>query len=88
VLKDVSLNELNTSHDYLEKGRQLAEGISDECVRSEIILGIDCATAGIRRAQNKPLNSQERDQLIAEYKRVWLKRARVGGLEESLSNLI
>ena len=88
VLKDVNPSELNESLDHLEKGRQLAEGISDECVRSEIILGIDCAVAGIRRAQNKPLSSQERDQLVAEYKRVWLKRARVGGLEESLSNLI
>lgn len=88
ILKEVSLGELNDSLDLLEKGRQLAKGISDECVRSEIILGIDCATAGIRRAQHQPLNSHERDQLIAEYKRVWLKRARVGGLEESLSNLI
>lgn len=88
VLKEVSPSELNDSLDLLEKGRQLAEGISDECVRSEIILGIDCAVAGIRRAQNKPLSKQERDQLVAEYKRVWLKRARVGGLEESLSNLI
>ncbi|MBJ7493846.1 MAG: family 20 glycosylhydrolase [Opitutales bacterium] len=88
VLKDISPSELNDSLDLLEKGRQLAEGISDECVRSEIILGIDCAVAGIRRAQNKPLNSQEKEQLVAEYKRVWLKRARVGGLEESLANLI
>ena len=88
ILKEVSPSELNDSLDLLEKGRQLAKGISDECVRSEIILGIDCATAGIRRAQHQPLNSHERDQLIAEYKRVWLKRARVGGLEESLSNLI
>ncbi len=88
ILKEVSPGELNDSLDLLEKGRQLAKGISDECVRSEIILGIDCATAGIRRAQHQPLNSHERDQLIAEYKRVWLKRARVGGLEESLSNLI
>ncbi len=88
ILKKVSPSELNDSLDLLEKGRQLAKGISDECVHSEIILGIDCATAGIRRAQGKPLDSQERDQLIAEYKRVWLKRARVGGLEESLSNLI
>ena len=88
ILKEISPNELNDSLDLLEKGRQLAEGIGDECVRSEIILGIDCATAGIRRAQNKPLSKQERDQLVAEYKRVWLKRARVGGLEESLSNLI
>ena len=88
VLKDVSPRELNESLDYLEKGRQLAIGINDECVRSEIILGIDCAIAGIRRAQNKPLSNQEREQLVAEYKRVWLKRARIGGLEESLSNLI
>ncbi len=88
VLIGISPNELNSSLDHLDKGRQLAEGISDEGVRSEIILGIDCAIAGIRRAQNKPLSSQERDQLITEYKRVWLKRARVGGLEESLSNLI
>ena len=88
VLKDVSPNELNTSLDYLEKGRQLAEGISDECVKSEIILGIDCATAGIRRAQNKPLNNEEKERLVTEYKRVWLKRARIGGLDESLSNLI
>ena len=88
VLKDVSPRELNESLDYLEKGRQLAIGISDECVRSEIILGIDCAIAGIRRAQNKPLSNQEREQLVAEYKRIWLKRARIGGLEESLSNLI
>ncbi|MEI7603336.1 MAG: glycoside hydrolase family 20 zincin-like fold domain-containing protein, partial [Opitutae bacterium] len=88
VLKDISPSELNDSLDLLEKGRQLAEGISDECVRSEIILGIDCAVAGIRRAQNKPLNSQEKEQLVAEYKRVWLKRARAGGLEESLANLI
>ena len=87
-MKEISPNELNDSLDLLEKGRQLAEGIGDECVRSEIILGIDCATAGIRRAQNKSLSKQERDQLVAEYKRVWLKRARVGGLEESLSNLI
>ena len=88
ILKEISPNELNDSLDLLEKGRQLAEGIGDECVRSEIILGIDCAAAGIRRAQNKPLSKQERDQLVAEYKRVWLKRARAGGLEESLSNLI
>jgi hypothetical protein len=88
VLIGISPNELNSSLDHLDKGRQLAEGISDEGVRSEIILGINCASAGIRRAQNKPLSSQERDQLITEYKRVWLKRARVGGLEESLSNLI
>ena len=88
LLKEISPNELNDSLDLLEKGRQLAQGISDECVRSEIILGIDCAIAGIRRAQHKPLSNQEREQLVAEYKRVWLKRARVGGLEESLSNLI
>ncbi len=88
VLKEVSPSELNDSLDLLEKGLQLAKDISDECVRSEIILGIDCATAGIRRAQGKPLDSQERDRLVAEYKRVWLKRARVGGLDESLSNLI
>ena len=88
VLKDIKPSELNESLDHLDQGRQLAGGISDECVRSEIILGIDCAVAGIRRAQNKPLSNQEREQLVAEYKRVWLKRARVGGLEESLSNLI
>ena len=88
VLKEVKPNELNASLDYLEKGRQLAKGISDDLVRSEIILGIECATAGIRRAQNKPLSREEKDRLVAEYKRVWLKRARVGGLEESVSNLI
>jgi hypothetical protein len=88
ILKDVTPQELNNALDYLETGQQLAEGISDEVVRSEIILGINCAVAGIRRAQNKSLSPTEKEALIAEYKRVWLKRARVGGLQESLSNLI
>ena len=88
VLIGISPNELNSSLDHLDKGRQLAEGISDEGVRSEIILGIDCAIAGIRRAQNKLISRPERDKVITEYKCVWLKRGGVGGLGERLFNII
>jgi hypothetical protein len=83
----VSLAEINRALDYLEEGRELVMQIAQETVREELLVGIDCAQAGFNRARGFALDSFQAQQLLSRYREAWLKRARPGGLEESLRGL-
>lgn len=87
AVEGVSLAEINRSLDYLEDGRELVMQISQEIVREELLVGIDCAQAGFNRAKGFALDSFQAEQLQNRYRETWLRRARSGGLEESLKNL-
>lgn len=87
AIAGVSKIELEKSVDYLATAKQLTELISDEKVREELHVGIDCALAGLLKANGRPLNSAQAIALENRYRHAWLQRARSGGLEESVHEL-
>ena len=83
----VTKEEIKKSIAHLEVGRELCDPISHEIVREELLVGIDCAMAGLLKAQGKPLTAAQALALETRYRHAWLQRARVGGLEESVREL-
>jgi hexosaminidase len=83
----VSDKEISESIEYLKDGQGLVKMIKHEVIREELLVGVDCALAGLLKAQGKPLSSAEAKELEARYRHAWLQRARVGGLEESVREL-
>ena len=79
--------ELRRSWEYLEEGDRLLAEIKDVDLREELTLGSHLARAGLQRAQGITLSRRERATLLERYQAAWLKRARPGGLDESLGLL-
>jgi hypothetical protein len=79
--------ELRRSWEHLEEGDRLLAEIKDTTLREELTLGSHLARAGLQRAQGITLSRRERATLIERYQAAWLKRARPGGLDESLGLL-
>lgn len=87
AVEGVSLGEIIRALEYLEEGRELVMQIAQETVREELLVGIDCAQAGLNRARGFALEPFQAEQLKSRYREAWLKRARPGGLDESLRGL-
>jgi hypothetical protein len=83
----VAEEELRRSWTYLDEAAPLVAAIADEPLREELALGADLARAGLHRAEGKALSRRERGALIERYQAAWLKRARPGGLDESVAVL-
>jgi hypothetical protein len=83
----VAEEELRRSWTYLEEAAPLLAAIADEPLREELALGADLARAGLQRAQGTSLSRRERGSLTERYQAAWLKRARPGGLDESVAVL-
>jgi hypothetical protein len=83
----VTAEELQGSWAYLDEAAPLVAAIADEPLREELALGADLARAGLQRAQGTSLSRRERGSLTERYQAAWLKRARPGGLDESLGAL-
>ncbi len=83
----VSDLEIKQSIEHLTVIKPLAECIGHEIVREELLVGIDCALAGLLKAQGQPITPTQAAALEMRYRNAWLQRARVGGLEESVREL-
>ncbi len=83
----VSDLEIKQSIEHLAVIKPLAECIGHETVREELLVGIDCALAGLLKAQGQPITTAQATALEARYRNAWLQRARAGGLEESVREL-
>jgi len=87
LVQQTSPTELKTALDYLNHARPLVERIQDQTVRDELMVGVDLATAGLRRAQGHTLAVVDQQALSERFQKSWLTRARSGGLSESLQRL-
>jgi len=83
----VAPEEIGDSWSHLDAATPLLAAIADETIREELTLGADLARAGLQRAAGQPLSRRERGSLTERYQAAWLKRARPGGLDESLGLL-
>ena len=83
----VEAEELRRAWTYLDAAAPLLAAIATDDVREELTLGADLARAGLHRAEGKTLSRRERSALIERYQAAWLKRARPGGLDESVAAL-
>lgn len=83
----VEVEELRRSLRHLDEAAPLLAAIADETVRAELTLGADLARAGLYRAEGNTLSRRDRAALIERYQAAWLKRARPGGLDESVGLL-
>jgi hypothetical protein len=83
----VAAEELGRAWAYLDGAAPLLAAISDASLREELALGVDLARAGLQRAQGTGLSRRERGSLTERYQAAWLKRARPGGLDESVGLL-
>jgi len=80
----VTVEELRRSLTHLDAAAPLLTAIRDESLREELTLGADLARAGLYRAEGNTLSRRERASLVERYQTTWLKRARPGGLDESV----
>lgn len=83
----VEVEELRRSLRHLDEAAPLLAAIADEALREELALGADLARAGLYRAEGNTLSRRDRTALIERYQAAWLKRARPGGLDESVGLL-
>jgi len=83
----VATEELDRSLRHLDEATPLLAAIADETVRAELSLGADLARAGLHRAMGNALSRRDRAMLVERYQAAWLKRARPGGLDESVGLL-
>jgi len=79
--------EASAALGWLDDAGPLLAAIRDEAVREELRLGTDLAGAGLRRLLGRPAPGEERAALRDRHRRSWLRRARPGGLEESVAGL-
>jgi len=79
--------ELRRAWAYLEVGDPLLAAIADEATREELTLGSHLARAGLQRAEGRELSRRETASLTERYQAAWLRRARPGGLAESVGLL-
>jgi hypothetical protein len=83
----VSAAELSASRVHLEESARLVAAIADDRIREELAVGLELARAGLDRATGSPLSPAQAAELRARYEEAWLKRARRGGLAESVAGL-
>jgi hypothetical protein len=83
----VTVEELRRSLTHLDAAAPLLAAIADEGLREELAVGADLARAGLHRAEGNTLTPRTRAALIERYQAAWLKRARPGGLDESVGLL-
>ena len=83
----VEVEELRRSLRHLDEARARLAAIADESLREELTLGADLARAGLYRAEGNTLSRRDRAALVERYQAAWLKRARPGGLDESVGLL-
>ena len=83
----VEPEELHRAWAYLEAGDALLAAIADGTVGEELSLGSHLARAGLQRAAGRALSAREVGSLTERYQAAWLKRARPGGLDESIGLL-
>jgi len=83
----VTTEELQRAWTYLDAAAPLLAAITADDIRAELTLGADLARAGLHRAEGKTLSQRERGALTERYQAAWLKRARPGGLDESVGLL-
>ena len=83
----VTAEELQRAWTYLDAAAPLLAAITADDIREELTLGADLARAGLHRAEGKTLSQRERGALTERYQAAWLKRARPGGLDESVGTL-
>ena len=83
----VTTEELQRAWTYLDAAAPLLAAITADDIRAELTLGADLARAGLHRAEGKTLSQRERGALTERYQAAWLKRARPGGLDESVGAL-
>ena len=72
---------------WLDDARPRLAAIRDTGVRDELEVGADLARAGLSRLLGRPATPAERAELVSRHRRAWLRRARPGGLEESVTGL-
>jgi len=82
-----SPTELNRACSWLDEAEPLLAAIKDEKVREELNTGVELARAGFLRLLGKPRSAADAHHLEARYRSTWLKRARPGGLDESVTAL-
>ena len=83
----VTAEDIAHSLAYLEEGAELVASIRDERVRDELAVGLELARAGLRRAAGQPIAGPAARDLQARFETAWLRRARRGGLAESVAGL-
>jgi hypothetical protein len=83
----VEPEELRRSWAHLDAAVPLLAAIPDASLREELAVGVDLARAGLQRAQGAGLSRRERGSLTERYQAAWLRRARPGGLDESVGLL-
>jgi len=83
----VTTEELQRAWTNLDAAAPLLAAITADDIRAELTLGADLARAGLHRAEGKTLSQRERGALTERYQAAWLKRARPGGLDESVGLL-
>ena len=81
------LEEIQQARQYLEAGIPLVAKIKSPQLRAELSLGMDLVQLGLQRALGINPEPHAQIQLSERYRQVWEKRARVGGLTESLTRL-
>ena len=87
LARAVPPGEASAALGWLDAAGPLLAAIRDEGVREELRLGADLARAGLRRLLGRPASDEERAALRDRHRRSWLRRARPGGLEESVAGL-
>lgn len=85
--KLVARGEAEDALAWLGAAGPLLGAITDATVREELELGADLARAGLRRLLGRPAGAAERAGLAERHRRAWLRRARPGGLDESVAGL-
>jgi hexosaminidase len=83
----IDAEELGRAWAYLDEAAPLLAAVASDDLREELTLGADLARAGLQRAQGTGLTRRERGSLTERYQAAWLKRARPGGLDESVGLL-
>lgn len=84
---DVTSAELQASLSYLEESAGRVLAIADPTIREELLVGLELARAGLQRAGGQPLEQTSARILQTRYEQAWRKRARPGGLAESVAGL-
>jgi hypothetical protein len=87
LVAGVGREELERSRAHLDAAAPRLAAIADPTIREELSLGADLALAGLRRAEGGSARPEERETLRERFRTAWLKRARPGGLTESVELL-
>lgn len=87
LARAVAPEEASAALRCLDAAQPLLAAIRDAGVREELAVGADLARAGLSRLLGRPATPAERAELVSRHRRSWLRRARPGGLEESVAGL-